>query len=410
MFVDRSTDTITLQPMPGEIWAVDRDAHFDTSSTIRYLAIIREPQAFAPELVSVMVLSEDIRYLSDLNILIPPAISGLKANILAQTGNVGEMAIEYLKCRVGKRLSRQIYDLLLSIGDVDRGLVATLPSPQSIQSLGLQIAPDIDRLDRTAIAKFDRDERVWLLGFQPAKLDRITKLVATAIEIEREFIDLAQRIDLSQWLQNIFPPQWQKLSTFHPYRQVFARSSIDLGNISAHISDLLFKLRSSDDVLVLRESIAKLSVLIQRLDPSTTVLRSEIIQTTIEILNLTQDREIFWNAIACLRQLNPTHPRAGISGGKSIDLGEIVNLVITIVSKQDNEIGIWLQIHPNSGAGYLPIGLKLVLWDRTDRVLREIVARSHDYCLQLKFSGEVGEAFNLGLELDGVSSIDRFVI
>ncbi len=394
--------------MPGEIWVVNRDAHFDTNfATVRYLTILREPQNVDPKLVSVMVLSEEIEYLSDINILIPPAISGLSANVLAETGNVGEMPIEYLQYRIGNRLSRQIYDLLLSIGDFARGVAPTLPSRRSIQSLGLQIGADLDRLNSAAIRKFELHERAWLLSCQPAKIDRIANLVTQAIEIEREFIEIAQeRIDLSQWFQNIFPAEWQELTNFNPNRRIFARSSIGTENIA----DLLLDLKASNDPIACRKLINRLSVLTQRLDPSGEMLISEIIQTLLGVIDLTEDEETFWSAIGCLRQLNPVHPQIGIRRQKSVDLGQMINLVINIVARQERKFALLLQVYPQARAEYLPIDLKLVLADEIDLILSEIMARSHDYCLQLKFSGEVGEAFNIGLELDEVRAIERFIL
>jgi hypothetical protein len=81
------------QPQPGEIWELSGDltkiveTHqlADPLAVRRYISIVREP----------------------------PACSGLDRDILAETWNVGNLAR-----RVGKRLCRSIYDLLLSIGGV----------------------------------------------------------------------------------------------------------------------------------------------------------------------------------------------------------------------------------------------------------------------------------------------------
>jgi hypothetical protein len=404
MVVNRSIPESTIHPLPGEIWAVEGDADCET---LRYLLIIREPQDVNPKLVSVMVFSSDVAYQSHLNILIPPAISGLRMAVLAQTGQIVEMSIEYLHTKVGKRLSRQLYDLLLSIGDFGRGLVTTLPSDELIRSLGLSMTTAVDRVDAELLEWFDRHERAWAMSFQPTKLDRITNLVAAAIEIEREFIDLArERIDLAQWLQHIFPPDWQPANTFDLQRQIWARSA--LGD-RERIAEILFALQSSDDGILHRQSIEYLSRSLQTFD-RLAGLAPAIVSTLVATIERTLAAETRWQAISCLHQFDASHPVGGIRCVKSIDLGEIIHLGIHIVARPDRQMGIWLQVYPVAGKKYLPIDLKLVLQDETGQVVREIVARSHDYCLQLKFSGEVGETFAIGLELDGTDSIERFAI
>jgi Protein of unknown function (DUF1822) len=407
MFVDRSTDTITLQPMPGEIWAVNNDASFDEGAdSVRYLMVIKEARVLASKLVSVMVLSEDIRSLSDKNILIPPEISGLRVQVLAQTANIGKISIEHLQFKIGNRLSRQIYDLLLSIGDGDRGVVTNPPFQQEIASLGLQITTEIDRENRSSIQKFDLHERAWLLSFQPAKIDRIAKLMAEAIAGERAAKAIAQQIDLSKWFQQVFPPQWQAATNYHLDRRVLVRRTIERENIAA----LLVELQSSDDLAICRQLITKLNGAIRSSNPTQIISIPELVTTLVETIDRTPDNETFWQAIECLQQLQPHHPRAGIRRARSIDLGKEMTLLMNIVARKDDKIGILLQIHPSAPADYLPLDLKFFLQDEADAIPIELVATAHDYCLQIEFSGAVGEIFKLGLELAEYRSIEQFII
>jgi hypothetical protein len=417
MFVDRSTtDTSTLKPLPGEIWAVNNDASFDIDDdSVRYLMVIKEVRSSDAKLVSVMVLSEDIRSLSDKNILISPEISGLRARVLAQTENIGKISIEHLQVKIGNRLSRQIYDLLLSIGDGDRGLTQNLPSRQEIVSLGLQIGTEIDRANLLSIQKFDLHERAWLLSFQPAKIDLIAKLVATAIAGERSAIERSpERIDLSKWFQHIFPPQWQASTIFYPHHRVLVRRKIDSPGEKlrqrANIADLLAELQSNDDLAICRQLITKLNGAIRSIDRTQIASMPELVTTLVEIIDRTPDNETLWQAIECLQQLQPHHPRAGIRQARSIDLGETITLVMNIVSRKDDKIRILLQIHPSDPADYLPLDLKLFLQDEADEIAIELVATAHDYCLQIEFSGTVGEIFKIGVELAEHRSIEQFVI
>jgi hypothetical protein len=375
--VDLSASNPSLQPLPGEIWAVTDDANFDGETTTRYLLIIREVQDSDPNLVSVMVLSGECEYRSDINILIPPAISGLEIETIAQTWNLGEIALEYLDVRVGNRLSRQIYDLLLSTSH-----------------------PNLDRQKRADLEKFDRHERAWLIGLQPAKLEVISKLVTNAIDL------VGKPIVLSQWFDRIFTARWQDLTTVKLERAVAIRK----GTNSIDLAATILQIGAIDDDRIRRQLIDKISRSIRSIDSLPTSLKAEIATVTIEILEQTDDDDLFWSATDCLQTIEPAHPRAAIGRFKSIDSSYGIHLSLRIAHKKDRQIGIFLQVYSQSEREYLPQDLKLIVSDENNSILQEIIAGARDYCLQLKFSGEVGERFNICLESSNIHSIERFII
>ncbi|MBC1236370.1 hypothetical protein [Nostoc sp. 2RC] len=152
-----------LTPKPGEIWKVNGSItsplnflsreqqnlysslarnFLAGNSPPRYVMIVKEPELsenIAEEwlIVYVMLLSVETDFVSNIDLLIPAKISGLDRDLLAETWHI----IPTLACNllqpVGKRLSRQIYDYLLTVRDYHNGLVSQLPAMREIQHLGL---------------------------------------------------------------------------------------------------------------------------------------------------------------------------------------------------------------------------------------------------------------------------------
>ncbi len=171
-FVDIFTDSTTppLQPCPGEIWAV-----CGADGNERYLMIVHEPIAPQLSVCSGMLFSLATEHLNTMNALIPIALTGLEKEVLAETWNVGEVSIEHLVRPVGNRLSRQVYDLLLLIGDG-----TTVESwQQSAQELALVTEAD-----------FYHGEQRFLASLSPAVMSWTDNLVTQMIEIERELNNL----------------------------------------------------------------------------------------------------------------------------------------------------------------------------------------------------------------------------
>ena len=131
------------------------------NSSPRYVMIVKEPEPVEPDewqLVSVMVLSVQTDLLSHVDLLIPAEVSGVGRDLLAQTWHVLPMLVRNLSHSVGKRLSRQVYDALLNVGDYHYGLVDVAPSRQEIQSLGLEVGIAAQQPELQA---FHRQEEAW---------------------------------------------------------------------------------------------------------------------------------------------------------------------------------------------------------------------------------------------------------
>jgi hypothetical protein len=173
-------------PQPGEIWEVSRlvrsplefsskeqQSFYSSSvqsflagnSPPRYVMIVKEPELTIKTeeqwlIVSVMMLSVKTDFLSDVDLLISAKISGLDQDLLAETWHT----IPALTCNllqpVGKRMSRQIYDCLLTVGDYYHGLVEELPAISKMHHLGLKNGNLCASKD-SAIQKFHKQESAW---------------------------------------------------------------------------------------------------------------------------------------------------------------------------------------------------------------------------------------------------------
>jgi Protein of unknown function (DUF1822) len=401
MRIHGSSPSLRSQPNPGEIWEInrsnnsidERDSIEENRYLTRYVAIVREPQSREPQVCSVMLLSAEIQSLSNVDILIPSAISGVDRDLLAETWNVGSLSIDRLARRVGNRLSRQVYDLLLSVGDVYHGLSSEIPAISLVRTLGLDIAPD-----RTVCDPFHHREQIWLQSLNSIVMNRSAKIVNLAATIERESrcsIDI--RTALSQWFQQIVEPPWRE-AQFNWSMAIATRSVVSDDEITETIS----KIKFSDD----EEYRCQL---IQRLG-SIGTSRADARAAVVEVIRTTQDDETLWTAVASLHQIDPLYQNPSIRKLQSIDLGAIVDFVVNIIPKANERFGVLLQVYPERSALSLPANLKLILQDERGNSLREVVAQAEDCCIQLKLSGVQREIFSICLELDGVQSIADFTI
>ena len=107
-----------------------------------------------------------------------------------------------------------------------------------------------------------------------------------------------------------------------------------------------------------------------------------------------------------------------VKRGKIIDLkvqlqDKRVALIVTCqpANKKD-EMEIRLQVCSTDNFVYLPQSLQLAVLDRTGATIPDLEAqaRSADNCIQLEFTGNVGEQFSVEIALEDVSIIEDFQI
>jgi Protein of unknown function (DUF1822) len=423
-------------PQPGEIWQVEqtlfnplqlsaqdqRQLYSEAAWRFlvgqgepRYVMIVAkvEQQNSLPEwpAVTVMVLSSEIEFISNTDILIPAALSGLAQDILAETWHLQEMLTANLSHPVGCRLSHLLYGQLLTTGDFYR--ISTLPDRADLKTGECSVSKGFN------IQAFHRWEsdwsdvltvpvatvRVYQKGIQKTDL-----ILQEAIALEREFKPHPIRTNLNQWFQKIVADGWQTLAEVWPQQQLviaMRNHEIIQPPNSQAITTLIHQLQEAVDEHQRRRIAEQLGYLATG--------DAEAIAALVNLLQLTTDDETCWTAVESLWRIDPGNPAAGIRRVKVIDLGmqmagEAIALAVALVQRKDQTVSVLLQVYPVDAVGFLPPHLKLALLDPAGEVLREVSARQADIYIQLKFNGESGERFSVRIELETSKITEDFVI
>lgn len=218
---------------PLKLYPTSAQSFFNGNSPPRYVMIVTEPEPpedLAEEwrVISVMMLSVKSDRLSDVDILIPSEISEVGQDLLAETWNVVPMLACNLLRPVGRRLSREIYDVLLDVGDSYNELTETPVSPQKIESFGLRFG-SASAKEAPEIQAFHQQEEDWaaVLELPVAAyrtylntIQETENLLEIAIEVEREFGELQDNLNsgknqslihLSQWFKKTVEEGWHPI-------------------------------------------------------------------------------------------------------------------------------------------------------------------------------------------------------
>lgn len=393
----------TILPQPGEIWELSRFLRaplpLDASGYSeparcflagqppnRYVMIVHEPETDAIETewqtVLVMILSEDTRCSSPVDRVISIQNRGVSQAVLAQTWHVVLMLVCNLEKSIDYRLSRQLYDELLDLGDRD-----FVGSPE--------------------VLAFHDQERAWsdVLSLPVAAVYAYQNHLRFAERVLAEAVELEQLqqppVSLRQWLKQQFEAQWQALDNWTPPLAIACRSGDSTKEIAALIQTVLNATAPQQ-----QQAARRLGRIAHG--------NADAIAALVTVLHHTQDDETLWAAAEALWSLEPNHAAAGVRRIKRIDwgmqiAGQAVSLVVAILQKSNQQIGVFLQVYP-SEAAQLPPDLKLILLDDRAQVQRELTARRSDICLQLKLNGAAGERFSIWLQLGSASITEEFML
>lgn len=418
----------------------------------RYVMIVREPQPAVEQeewqIVSVMVLSVQTTFLSNVDLLIPSEVSGVGRDLLAQTWQVLPMLARNLSHPVGHRLSRQVYDVLLSVGDYHHGLVEQAPSMHEIQFLGLKVGAVW--AEQPEVQAFHQQEEAWsdilrvpIAAYQTyLKTMKLTKaMLNVALQLEQEFSEVAAevvnqsnlelddrtvaavtssapdkpRVSLSQWFENIFETNWRTAENFWGTQATsLALGSRNAAHSNEINSDSLEEIAALIDQLSQRQDEHQRRQAAKRLGEIGSG-NSNAIAALINLLRTSQDDETLWTAVESLWQIDPGNPAAGVSRVRLIDLGmqlagHTVALAVALIKKADQRVGVLLRVYPTVKEAYLPTDLKLILLDESEQILREVTARRADIYIQIKLSGQPKERFSVKLTSGDTSIMENFVI
>jgi hypothetical protein len=462
-----------LAPQPGQIWELRRTPtnplskfnrkeqqkqypnmtrkFLQGNSSPRYVMIVKEPELSDQtevgwQIVSIMLLSKEVQFLSDVDLLVPSHVSGLQQDMLAETWHVLPMLVHNLLRPVGQRLSRRIYDLLLTVGDYYHGLVDEPLSTLMIQQVGLIVGSS--SAEEPQIQAFHEREEDWSDVLRIPLYDHPTysraiklteRILDEALRVQKEVAETAaskldqnasdqSRVEdpkssrklpvfLGQWIQNIFGEDWQAATDV--YRRIQS-TNLASARSSDHFEEEPSSQPNHNEVLTL---IAQLSPVQDEQQQQRAARRlaqvapgnAKAVQALVNLVRTTQDDETLWIAVESLWQIDPGNSEVSIRRMRLVDLGmqvagQTVALAVALVQKANQQVGVLLQVYPTGNEPFLPSTLKLTLLNDLGQSLREVTARDQDIYIQLKLSGKPGEQFSVVVALGESKVVEDFIL
>ncbi|MEL6580483.1 MAG: DUF1822 family protein [Cyanobacteria bacterium J06621_12] len=115
------------------------------------------------------------------------------------------------------------------------------------------------------------------------------------------------------------------------------------------------------------------------------------------------------------RSLATTNPGTTVTRGKTIQwqlnsLEREIILVLRITKQSNQAIDLCLQLYPGGNSDYLPTGLLVEIIDQANQSCLSAQAQANDDWMQLEFSCQQGEQFQVAMDLDGVSIVEYFSV
>jgi Protein of unknown function (DUF1822) len=422
------------KPKPGEIWEIRRipqiphdiditdyeclysqiaQSFIRGESAQRYVMIVNESDNC--QVVAVMLLSSEVNYSSNLNIVISQEISGLEQDLLAETWLVAEILVCNLIQPVGRRLSYQLYNYLMDMGEEYQDTVFNLENASVFHKQELDFT-DIFYIPINIYRNYqkylDSIKTTESLLNDVLLLEQETE----SIQNNPSLFNKKSRIILNNWLENIFDYGWNAI-TAKPQLAVATRSGNNHHTSYSEVYPEVDEIAAVIQKMSQATEEYQLRIFAKRLGEiaKNNTKNSHAIQALINLLQTTQDDETLWIAVESLWQIDPGNSAVGVRRVKLIDLGmqlagEGVALAVALVPKLNQKFGVLLQVYPTGRETYLPPELQLSLLDESGKVLRIVKARLADVYIQLKFSGEIGERFSVRVSLGNAEMIEDFAI
>lgn len=108
-----------------------------------------------------------------------------------------------------------------------------------------------------------------------------------------------------------------------------------------------------------------------------------------------------WQSEAIMLNATTKRSAEGASRGQFLHLGSrLIPLVIQLEASADHRLNLCVQVFPSSGSCSLALGLTLTILDAAGKTVLQTHARRQDGILQLRFSGSMGEVFQVKVGLD----------
>jgi hypothetical protein len=139
----------------------------------------------------------------------------------------------------------------------------------------------------------------------------------------------------------------------------------------------------------------------------------DTIDILVELLQTAQKEETRWQAALSLGKIAPHHPLAGVRRARLIDLGlqlgpAAVALVVAIMPKPNDRIGVFLQIQSIDPGLNLPPDLKISILSNTGETQLSSLSRGKDKSIELRFTPPSGTRFQVQIELNQFQITEEF--
>lgn len=197
------------------------------------------------------------------------------------------------------------------------------------------------------------------------------------------------KIKLYQWLENKIDEQWQTLEALLLRKKLaFRHSSVT----SQSLPDLV-------NTLYLQNELSPPSQLTAT-------------QSLEQLLNLTNNEELRWQAAEILWNLDPQNPLLNLR--RILDLGAYfggtnIGLMVGLLPKSDDQISLLFRLYCLSDRGCLPPGITLTGLDEQLNPFFEIKARENDDYIQFKCVAGFDEEFGVKISLGDTRIIKHFI-
>lgn len=262
-----------------------------------------------------------------------------------------------------------------------------------------------ERIGYIAVEIDEEQKEARLLGFSPTA--NAGELVLSELHSLDDFLTHLEylsesKVNLTQWLANVFRPDWQPFETvFEPQPQTLPPEIIEnpipskLGNWFKDFVEAGWE--------KFEQGKQNLEDTIFPDDNAGLVFRGGA--------NLNSGNTFRGNQSSV-----KVFPEADVTRAKLIDLGlrlgrTTVALLVAIAQQSDRTVKVCVQLHPTLREPYLPRNLKLSLISDAGEVLGEVKSTVQYQCILLpEFYVEPAESFSIRVAIGDLSITENFVV
>jgi Protein of unknown function (DUF1822) len=223
---------------------------------------------------------------------------------------------------------------------------------------------------------------------------------------------LAAPIDLRQWFQQAIDETWQALESLILPAQSMATRGMSQSDGMESITPILRLMQSAESEQIRQQAAGILGEIGSE--------HPEAVTALVNLVETAQKEETRWQAALSLGKIAPNHPLAGVRRARLIDLGlqleqHSVALVVAIMPKTSDRIGVFLQVQSANPQVNLPPHLKVSVLSESGETRLQAEARQDersrgkDQSLDLRFSPPAGSRFQIKVELNQAAVIEEFL-